>query len=354
MSGEEVTTKSIVNNAVVKQEYAIEQCAMDTESLIAQAKAVQTVMKSVMKEDVHYGIVPGSKKPSLYKPGAEKLCMVFRLRPEFIIERENLPNGHREYEITCNLYSIASGILVGQGVGCCSTMASKYRYRNAGRTCPLCKAEDTIIKGKEEYGGGWVCFARKGGCGKKWVDDDPAIIDQHPGKVEHPDPADYYNTIKKMSKKSAMIDAVLTATAASDIFTQDVEDMKDILGISDDENEKNKLSGNEKLKRDLQNKQNPVNDNVKKMVTAFWDEFGISQQELEGYLGHSLNSIIKEEVADLRRVFSAMFAGDAKWSQFYNPPKEDDDAANEEAGEDDGSPPPCKSPFDPETGEQIH
>ncbi len=33
--------------------------------------------------------------------------------------------------------------------------------------CPACKA-DAMIKSKAEWGGGWVCFKKKGGCGTKW------------------------------------------------------------------------------------------------------------------------------------------------------------------------------------------
>ena len=41
------------------------------------------------------------------------------------------------------------------------------------------------------------------------------------------EPEDADNTILKMAKKRALIDAVLTVTAASDIFAQDVEDLPD-------------------------------------------------------------------------------------------------------------------------------
>jgi hypothetical protein len=43
-------------------------------------------------------------------------------------------------------------------------------------------------------------------------------------KMENPDIADTYNTVLKMAKKRAYIDGILSATAASDIFTQDIED----------------------------------------------------------------------------------------------------------------------------------
>ena len=42
--------------------------------------------------------------------------------------------------------------------------------------------------------------------------------------MENPDLADVYNTVLKIAKKRAHVDASLTATAASDIFTQDMED----------------------------------------------------------------------------------------------------------------------------------
>src|ERR1035437_8882720 len=43
--------------------------------------------------------------------------------------------------------------------------------------CPNC-GKDTIIKGREEYGGGWLCYKKNGGCGAKFSVD-PATIDQN-------------------------------------------------------------------------------------------------------------------------------------------------------------------------------
>jgi hypothetical protein len=111
-------------------------------------------------------------------------------------------------------------------------MESKYRWRSAARKCPSC-GKETIIKGKEEYGGGFVCFGKKGGCGAKFKDDDPAIIEQPSGKIENTDIADTCNTVIKMSKKRAYVDAVITACAASDIFTQDAEDLNDTAGTGE-------------------------------------------------------------------------------------------------------------------------
>jgi hypothetical protein len=81
-----------------------------------------------------------------------------------------------------------------------------------------------IIKGKAEFGGGWLCWAKKGGCGAKWPDGAPEIEQQQVGDVANPDPYDLENTLVKMAKKRAHIDAALTGTASSDLFTQDLEE----------------------------------------------------------------------------------------------------------------------------------
>ena len=121
---------------------------------------------------------------------------------------------------------LRNGTVAGQGEGSCNSWETKYRYRKAERTCPECGAE-AIIKGKAEYGGGWICFNKKGGCGAKFKDGDPAIESQHTGRVANPDVADIVNTIQKMAQKRALVAAVLNATNASDWFTQDVEDYID-------------------------------------------------------------------------------------------------------------------------------
>lgn len=50
--------------------------------------------------------------------------------------------------------------------------------------CPVCGVVGAIIKGKPEYGGGWLCFQKKGGCGAKFQNDPtlkpPAIASDSP------------------------------------------------------------------------------------------------------------------------------------------------------------------------------
>lgn len=213
-----------------------------------QVQYIQKIMAGVMQKDQHYGVIPGcGDKPTLLKPGAEKLCMVFRLSATYEIMKINLDRGHREYEVTCTLTDSRSGVVQGQGVGMATSLETKWRYRTAGRACPVCN-EETIIKGKEEYGGGWLCFKKKGGCGEKFQDGDKEIEDQKEGRVENDNPADQFNTVLKVAKKRSHVDAVLTVLAASDIFTQDIEDMeiKSTNGSSATDTSNDKKTGDKK------------------------------------------------------------------------------------------------------------
>jgi hypothetical protein len=201
---------------------------MSVEAVVDRKRKIQQVLKAVMIEGEHYGKIPGcGDKPALFKAGAEVLATTFGLAPRFKIVRTDLPNSHREYEVTCTLRHIASQFDVGEGVGAATTMESKHRWRGSGRKCPEC-GQAAIIKGSAQYGGGWLCFAKKGGCGAKWKEGDPAIEKQDTGRIENPDPADQYNTVLKMAKKRAQVDATLTAVGASDILTQDLDDLDEV------------------------------------------------------------------------------------------------------------------------------
>jgi len=198
---------------------------MSVAGIIDRKKKIVEVMKAVMVEGEHYGKIPGcGDKPSLFKAGAEVLATVFGMAPQLDVRRTDLANGHREYEVTVTLVHIATGAVVGQGVGCCSTMESKYRWRNAARKCPRCGKAGPLLKSKKE-GEGYFCWTKKDGCGAQFPLGDKSIEDQEVGRVENPDVADTYNTVLKMAKKRAQVDCTLTAVGASDVLTQDLEDL---------------------------------------------------------------------------------------------------------------------------------
>lgn len=194
--------------------------------VVAQHDKIVQVMQAVMKDGTHYGIIPGVKKPSLFKAGAETINVALRLAPHYVSEKIWHDDGHLTVSVVCTLRHIQTGLEIATGEGLCTSRESRYAYRQGGRVCPECGA-DAIIKGKAEYGGGWICFAKKGGCGAKWPDDSDqaqAFETAEVGRVPNPDLADTFNTVLKMADKRALVAAVLNGTAASDVFTQDVED----------------------------------------------------------------------------------------------------------------------------------
>jgi hypothetical protein len=183
----------------------------------------QNFVKEYMVAGEDYGQIPGTPKPTLYKPGADKLCELYGLSDSYkVIDRlVDFDRGLFDYEIECQLSR--DGVVIATGLGSCSSFEGKYRWRDSKQKCPKC-GKETIIKGKEEFGGGWICFAKKGGCGAKFPDGDEAITSQVIGQVENEDIATLKNTILKMAKKRAKVDATLAATRSSGVFTQDIND----------------------------------------------------------------------------------------------------------------------------------
>jgi predicted RNA-binding Zn-ribbon protein involved in translation (DUF1610 family) len=204
--------------------------AMSIELAVERYNTITEFVSRVLRRDVDYGQIPGTDKLTLLKPGAEKLTTFFGLSTRFqVIERiedwtgalhDNEPFFYYLYR--CQLYR--GDLLVAEADASCNSRETKYRYREAQRACPSC-GQAAIIKGKEEYGGGWICFKKKGGCGAKYSNGDAAIESQTVGRIFNPDIADQVNTIQKMSQKRALVAATLLAVNASEFFTQDVEDM---------------------------------------------------------------------------------------------------------------------------------
>ncbi len=196
--------------------------------VLAQTAKIKEILQSVMRKDVHYGVVPGTGgKPTLYKPGSEKLCLVFRLDPEYEIVREEVTPTLVAYTIRCILTHITTGQRISSGMGSCSSRETKYGFRQGTRSCPKCKVE-AIIDSKFDDGG-YYCFPKRGGCGSKFPPDTKEIKDQKVGRVAVDNVHDQSNTILKMACKRALAAAVLAGTAASDVFEQDLEELDEAL-----------------------------------------------------------------------------------------------------------------------------
>lgn len=197
-------------------------------AILEQKALIQDAMKSAMQDGQHFGKIPGcGDKPTLLQPGAQTILLLFRMNPDYDTDVIDLDRGHREYRIKCRLTN-SSGEFIGAGVGSCSTMEGKWRFRVApkqltDREVPkgYWDLRKTDPKAAQQLLGGNGFSTKKNESGQ-WM-----IAEGTSEKVEHDNPADYYNTCFKMAKKRALVDATLTRTAASDIFTQDVEDLRE-------------------------------------------------------------------------------------------------------------------------------
>lgn len=190
----------------------VEQGALSAVDIRAQVNLIQEVMKAVMKENEHYGKIPGCQKPSLWKPGAEKLLMTFRIASEPAIEDLSTKDEAR-YRVTRRGMT-AGGMFVGAGIGEASSSEEKYRWRRA--VCDEEWQETPEDRRREKWG-------------------------KHDGKAYktkqiRTNIADVANTILKMADKRAYVALALNVTAASDIFAQDIEDLPE--GMDHDEPKK--------------------------------------------------------------------------------------------------------------------
>lgn len=192
------------------------------EEINAEQDFIERVQKKVMKKGEDFGTVGNVKKPTLLKPGAEILCRVFRLDPQFENVRE-WTGRHLTVYSKCTIYHAPTGRRLGSGVGLCSTKEPNYALREAMRKCPDCQKETIFVS--KDAGGGFYCWRAKGGCGAKFAKDDQRITGQATGKVANEEIEALYNTVEKMSAKRSLVDAVLHVTAASRVFAQDLEDL---------------------------------------------------------------------------------------------------------------------------------
>ncbi|WP_213997013.1 DUF3820 family protein [Tepidanaerobacter syntrophicus] len=164
----------------------------------------QAVVQKTLKQNHDFGVIPGTPKPTLLKPGAEKILMLMGLTSEYeILEKvEDYEKGIFAYTIKCILSK--GNTKVTEGLGSCNSKEDKYRWRWVYENELPAELDKEALK-KKVYG------------------------NTTKYRIENDDICSQANTILKMAKKRAQIDATLTVAALSEIFTQDIEDM-DIQG----------------------------------------------------------------------------------------------------------------------------
>jgi len=184
---------------------AISQVVSPDETL-ARIEQLKSFVKQYLREGEDYGKIPGTDKPTLLKPGAEKLCDVYGLTPRFEIleyrEGDGAP-AFFAYTIRCSLYWRRGDLLVCEGLGEANSWEGRYRWRWV--------FESQLPPGMD-----------KASLPHRTVNTRHGRVTQY--RVPNEDIWAVRNTILKQAKKRALVDAVLTATRSSGIFTQDVED----------------------------------------------------------------------------------------------------------------------------------
>ena len=175
---------------------------LTAQDMRGRVNLIQEVMKAVMKEGTHYGKIPGcGDKPALYKAGAEVILTTFRISvtPEVT---DMSTSDEVRYQVK-TVGTTPDGVHVGTGIGEASSNEDKYKWRKA--VCDQEYAETDVSRKRNVW--------KKADSGAYQI------------KQVRMNPADIANTVLKMAKKRSMVDMTLTSTAASDCFTQDLEDL---------------------------------------------------------------------------------------------------------------------------------
>jgi hypothetical protein len=218
----------VMETAIVKREPANTDIVFSlppaerVKQKIAEIDAFQELVRRYLKAGLDYGVIPGTgKKPTLLKPGAEKVDKLLDLSDNYeIIEKtEDWNKPFFNYLIRCELRLIGNGVLVSSGMGSCNSFESKYRYRWLWPSdVPDNKREGMVTRTITVKGRRQVQY-----------------------RTDNDDVCSQVNTILKMAKKRAHIDATLSAARLSELFTQDIEDMvpeETLNGIDEAENDR--------------------------------------------------------------------------------------------------------------------
>jgi hypothetical protein len=239
---------------------------LSVKQAVERKEMMNQFITGVMREKEDFGTIPGAgEKKVLLKPGAEKLCSIFGLTPQYttdsLIEDWTGENHGGEamfyYAYKCALSR--GGRFMGEAIGSCSSRESRYRYRwvredqlpaginraalpsrggkrnifepdfaidKADTTGKYGKAPEYWQKFKDAITAGTARQTRKK-LGPKEYDGWEITVDELQYRIPNPDVADIVNTVQKIAQKRALVAAVLIVTNASDAFTQDVEDFED-------------------------------------------------------------------------------------------------------------------------------
>lgn len=196
MSGSHVDEKKNESSSI-KKIGTLDLSQADIERLKVVPVILDQIYRSVLKEGTDYGKIPGTPKPSLWKPGAELLAGWLRITIDCKIlkQEEDYAKPFFNYIAEARVYD-QNGFYIGNGFGSCNSREPQYAFRWI--------SEKDILVGMEKE----KLLRRSDG--KYRID---ASANELFGQA---------NAILKKAKKRAFVDAILTVTGASRIFTQDI------------------------------------------------------------------------------------------------------------------------------------
>lgn len=199
---------------------------------MAKISQFQQVVQKQLRQNHDFGVIPGTPKPTLLKPGAEKILMLLGLRSEFEIvdSTRDFDKGFFQYQVRSSLYR--GDMLITQGLGAANNREKRY------------------------------------------LKQDPYTVD---------------NTVLKMAKKRALVDAALLVGSLSDLFTQDLEDM-DLTGA--------KINGQQK-KQYTDTSGTITVAQAKRMFALADGDNEIVKSALEGFGYEKSNQVTKLEYDDV-------------------------------------------------------
>lgn len=235
-------------------------------STVAQIKAevqlIQQVLSEIMIKDVHYGTIPGTPKPTLYKPGSEKILRTFHVGVDPSENIQDLSTDDEiRYRVFVKGFNQETGATIGVGCGECSSNEEKYKWRR-----PVCDEEfnEAPEDRKRQV---W-----KRGQNKNYQQ-----------KQVRTNPADVANTILKMAKKRAQIDMTLTVTAASDVFEQDLEDLPDEIREEVVREKKPPVKPPQEKKAEIKDPDSPASEAQIKAVHTMYGKLGLGDDLIYAY-----------------------------------------------------------------------
>lgn len=171
---------------------------MAAEEAAALDKSLRDMMRAVLREDVDFGVIPGTgTKPTLLKPGAEKLLQWFGF-------------GHSTEKVETE--RDADGNRLGVTYRCVITKAMQD-----GREVTVASCEGYAGYDEDRF---YTTAAQAEAKERAMAE----RFQRNPNPMKFLEYRAPWNSVIKMCQKRAMVGAALQATSASTLFTQDLED----------------------------------------------------------------------------------------------------------------------------------